>query len=334
MKLNKRRWFLWRSAAVTGMALALISWGKYGHEHINNAVVMTLPQPIQSFFYNHVDYFTVESNLPDVRKYTLNDSAEFPRHHIHLESFGNFNDIPKGSKEIYAKYDAKFFAVHGILPWYIQDMMVKLTDAFKAKHKSDILFLSADLGHYIGDAYMPLHTSINHSGTMTNHKGIHALFESYLPELFGDTYNYNAGKAVYITDIPAETWRIVQASNHSADTLLKVDRDLTKEFGADKVYEKDAAGKIKVTMYGEPINTLEYAKAYHARLNGMVERQLRGAIRSTASYIYTAWVNAGKPDLTDLDPPAQTQRNTKSLASDLNLFKQGKLFGIKSEKEY
>src|SRR4051812_45347209 len=79
------------------LASSLISWGKFGHEHINRAVVMTLPSPIQSFFYNHADFITVESNLPDVRKYTIGDSAEFPRHHIHLEAYGKYDDIPKSS---------------------------------------------------------------------------------------------------------------------------------------------------------------------------------------------------------------------------------------------
>jgi hypothetical protein len=35
-------------------------------------------------------------------------------------------------------------------------MMEKLTIAFK-KSKNEILFLAADLGHYIADAHMPLH---------------------------------------------------------------------------------------------------------------------------------------------------------------------------------
>jgi hypothetical protein len=38
----------------------------------------------------------------------------------------------------------------------------KLTQAFKEKRKSEILFIAADLGHYIADAHMPLHTSDNH----------------------------------------------------------------------------------------------------------------------------------------------------------------------------
>jgi hypothetical protein len=60
----------------------------------------------------------------------------------------------------------------------------KLTQAFKEKRKSEILFIAADLGHYIADAHMPLHTSDNHDGQLTDQKGIHSLWESRLPELF------------------------------------------------------------------------------------------------------------------------------------------------------
>jgi hypothetical protein len=48
-------------------------------------------------------------------------------------------------------------------------MMEKLTQAFKEKRKSEILFIAADLGHYIADAHMPLHTD-NHDGQLTDQK--------------------------------------------------------------------------------------------------------------------------------------------------------------------
>jgi hypothetical protein len=44
------------------------------------------------------------------------------------------------------------------------------TQAFKEKRKSEILFIAADLGHYIADAHMPLHTSDNHDGQLTDQR--------------------------------------------------------------------------------------------------------------------------------------------------------------------
>ena len=43
-----------------------------------------------------------------------------------------------------------------------------------------------------------------------------------------------------------------------------------------------------------------YSKAYNEKLKGMVERRMRQSIYAVASFWYTAWVNAGQPDLTKL----------------------------------
>ena len=334
------RYFKRRFIAVLGPVLvaavgfALISWGKSGHAHINNGAVMALPQPMQAFFYNHIDYITQEANGPDVRKYTFMDSAEFPRHFIHLESLGNLDTVPKFPAQALKKYSKKFFIKHGWLPWAIQDYTDKLTIAFKQKHQTDILLLAADLGHYIGDAFMPLHVSLNHNGTLTNRKGVHALFESQIPELFADTYNYHVGKARYIADVQQETWRIMTENLKAADTLLRVDRELSKTLPDDKIFEMDAQGNIKTNEYGEPLHTYSYCKLYQTKLNGMIEKHLRMAIAATASFWYTAWVNAGKPRLDDIDKPELTKRNAPALMHDRALYSHGRLFGIKADKEF
>jgi Icc-related predicted phosphoesterase len=49
--------------------------------------------------------------------------------------------------------------------------MAKLTKAFKDK-KNEILFIAGDLGHYIADGHMPLHTSDNHDGQNTNQNSL------------------------------------------------------------------------------------------------------------------------------------------------------------------
>ncbi|MEO8148486.1 MAG: zinc dependent phospholipase C family protein [Bacteroidia bacterium] len=319
---------------IIALAPMLISWGTFGHEHINRAAVLALPSPLQNFFYNHIDFITQESTVPDLRKYTLKDRSENPRHFIDLENFGSMDSMPANLAEVKKKYDDKFLQDNGILPWYIMDMMDKLTKAFKEKRKTEILFLAGDLGHYIGDAYMPLHTTVNHDGQATNQKGIHSFWESQLPELFGDNYNFNVGEAKYIDNVQSETWKIISSSHSLMDQLFTTESDLLKSYPKDKVYLKDKNDSIVKTKFGQQIHSVEYAKAYHDKLNGMVEKQMRGAIESTSSFWFTAWVNAGKPDLLDLDPADQTERNKANLKRELDLLKKGKLTDVKSEKEY
>ncbi|HEV7231822.1 MAG TPA: zinc dependent phospholipase C family protein [Bacteroidia bacterium] len=317
-----------------GLTVLCLGWGVYGHEHINRAAVMALPEPVQAFFYNHVDFMTQESTVPDLRKYTLHDKAENPRHYIDLENFGGIDSLPLNMTDAKVKYDDKFLQANGILPWYIMDMMDQLTKAFKEKHKTEILFLAADLGHYLGDAHMPLHTSVNHDGQLSDQKGIHSFWEAQLPEMFGNEYNYHVADAHFISDIRKETWRIIAASHRLKDTILLADKKLKEKIGADNVYKKDAGGTVIKNKFNQPVHSAEYAKQYHEMLKGMIEKQLRKAIEATSSFWYTAWVNAGKPELGDLDPPALTQRNKKLLEEEKAFWKKGKLYGIESEKEF
>ncbi len=312
----------------------LISWGIFGHEHINRAAVFALPAPLQTFFYNHIDFITQEASVPDLRKHTLNDKSEGPRHFVDLENFGSMDSLPKTLAEAKAKYDEKFLQQNGILPWYMEELMDKLTKAFKEKKKTEILFIAADLGHYIGDAHMPLHTSANYDGQMTNQKGIHALWESRLPELFGKDYNLHVENAKMIDDVKKETWSIIMHSHSLVETLLATDKELKAKVGEDKAFKKDAEGKVAKGKYGQQLFADDYTKQFHTALNGMVEKQMRASVEATANFWYTAWVNAGKPDLTDLDPADLTKRNSKLLEDELKLFKEGKLFGIESEKEF
>ncbi len=318
----------------TCISFVLISWGTFGHEHINRAAVFALPVPLQTFFYNHIDYITQESTVPDLRKYTLNDKAENPRHFMDLENFGALDSLPKNMTEAKSKYDEKFLQQNGILPWYIEELMDKLTKAFKEKKKTEILFLAADLGHYIGDAHMPFHTSANYDGQMTNQKGIHALWESRLPELYGKNYNYSCADAKIIDNVHNEIWKIIMSTHSLVDTALLVDRELKKKFTEDKIYKTDKEGKIIKNKFGQQIFSDEYAKQYHEALKGMVEKQMRASITATANFWYTAWANAGKPDVIDLDPSELTKRNSTLFEGEYQLWKKGQLYGVESEKEF
>ena len=43
--------------------------------------------------------------------------------------------------------------------------------------------------------------------------------------------------------------------------------------------------------------SVAYSRAYPKLLKGMVQRRMRAAIVSVGSYWYSAWVDAGQPDL-------------------------------------
>ena len=307
----------------------LYAWGGWGHRHINRAAVFTLPNEMRGFYYNHIDFITEGAVVPDLRRGLLGDRAEGPRHYIDIEDFSkiSFDALPRTMKEAYAKYDTAFLVKTGILPWYIQSVMEKLTTAFSRKNRSEIIFLSAEIGHYIADAHMPLHTATNHDGQLTNQKGVHALWESTLPELFGSSYNFNAGDAKYIDDVTTETWRIIKQSHDLEDTLLNTEKKLRTSFDANLLYKKDTSGK-KILSYGQPVFSTAYSTQFHTALNGMVEKQMRLSVADVANYWYTAWVNGGKPNLDLMDDPALTSHNKKNYKKEYSAWKKGRLLNM------
>ncbi|MDQ2719679.1 MAG: zinc dependent phospholipase C family protein [Bacteroidota bacterium] len=319
---------------ITGSINLVFSWGSWGHKHISRASVFALPESMRIFYYNHIDFITESAVVPDLRRALINDRNEGPRHYIDIENFGNIPIVsfPKTTKEAYTKYDSSFLNKTGYLPWYIQNMTEKLTQAFKKRNKSEILFLSAELSHYVADAHMPLHTSSNHDGQKTNQKGVHALWESILPQMFGDTYNFKTETAKYIDDIPAETWKIINQSHALVDTLLAKEELVRKDFTKENMYKRDSAGKT-IMFYNSAVFSDAYASQFNKALGGMVENQLRLSIYDVACFWYTAWVNGGSPDLILLDDKHLTEQNRKNYKSELKSWEKGKLLNLSLEKE-
>ncbi|MBK0384416.1 S1/P1 Nuclease [Pedobacter sp. SD-b] len=312
------------------------AWGRWGHQYINHASILALPNPLKAFFYNHADFITEESVVPDIRKYTIGDKAEFPRHYIDLEDYGPdaLQTLPKDYQSAYAKINKDSLSKKGSLPWTIEEMQDKLTAAFKQKSKNEILFIAATLGHYIGDANMPLHTSSNHNGKQTNQQGIHSLFEGEMLEMFGKTINLNTGPAPYFNDINKTTWEMIATSNACADTLLKADAALRKSFPKKNILLLDDADKPVKNQYGDLYFSDDYVKTLHKNLDGLLERRMRAAVYYTSGFWYTAWVNAGKPDLSMLDDGNITKKNQKSLKKELRLWQKGKLINLKPQPEF
>lgn len=190
------------------------------------------------------------------------------------------------------------FSEHGILPYHILKMMNRLAAAFAAKEEKKILRYAADIGHYIADAHVPLHTSQNYNGQLTNQLGIHAFWESRIPELFaGQDYDFWVGKAKLIEHPSPYFWKIVLNTHSYVDSVLAIEREVAAQVPADRQYCSEVRGSALVRTQCE-----EFAAAYHERLGGMVEQQMQAAIVAVGSAWYTAWVTAGQPDLHNMKP--------------------------------
>jgi len=179
------------------------------------------------------------------------------------------------------------------VPYHLLVQQNRLTEAFRQKSVTRILRLAAEMGHYVGDAHVPLHTTANYNGQLTNQIGIHAFWESRIPELFADEeYDYFVGSATYIADPKTYFWDVVLSSHRMVDSVLSIEKQLSLTYPRDQQY-------CFVERLGRTIRTQcpEYAQAYQEALNGQVERRMRTTIQAVGSSWYTAWVDAGQPDL-------------------------------------
>lgn len=271
------------------------AWGFYGHKRINRMAVFTLPPEMVGFYKKHIDYITEHAVDPDKRRYGVADEA--PRHYIDIDHYGAdaFKEVPIFWTKAVQKYTEDTLKAYGIVPWHIDVMVRRLQDAFKKENIDQILHVSADLGHYVADAHVPLHTTENYNGQMTNQKGIHGFWESRIPELKAEDYDYFVGRAKYV-DSPIKTaWKIVRESHAAVDSVLKFEAQLNASYPTDKKYGFESRGNTTIKVYSQ-----DYTEAYDAMLKGQVERRMRASIAMVGSLWYTAWVNAGKPDLDKL----------------------------------
>ncbi len=286
--------------------------------------IFTLPSGMIGFYKKHIEYISEHAVDPDRRRYVTTDEA--PRHFIDMDHYGKyaFDSIPHRWEKAVVKYSEDSLLAHGIVPWHIEKVLYRLTQAFKAENLDMILHYSADLGHYIADAHVPLHTTENYDGQLTNQKGIHGFWESRIPEMCSENYDYWVGGATYI-DAPLEkAWAIVKVSHTAVDSVLKFEAILNSKYAPDKKYSYENRGTQLMKVYSK-----EYTTDYNNMLNGMVERRMRDAIVTIGSMWYTAWINAGKPDLTDLYDKSISDSLQYLNKADAERWQREKKIGIK-----
>jgi hypothetical protein len=307
---------------IAGSLLIILccSWGFFAHYRINRLAVFTLPKAMAGFYKANINYITQHAISADKRRYV--DSAEAPRHYLNADHYGKnpFARIPQRWNDAVVKYSEDTLNKYGTVPWAIQYNYYRLVRAFKAHDTTAILSSSANLGHYIADAHVPLHLTQNYNGQLTNQTGLHALWESRLPELFASNYNCYAGKAHYIENPLKEAFKICRASFMEVDSVLRLERVLNRSFPVAKKYAITLRGKRSVQDY-----SFEYSRAYQKLLRRMVERRMRASVVQIGSYWYSAWVDAGQPDLNKMiEHPLNTDEMRK-IQKEEAIFRSGKI---------
>jgi hypothetical protein len=302
-------------------------WGFYAHRKINQYAVFLLPPEMMVLYKPNIGFLEEHAVDPDKRRYAIPE--EGPRHYIDIDHYGSYpyDSLPRKWTDAVAKYSEDTLNTYGIVPWWLQSMLYRLTDAFKEKNQARILKLSAEIGHYIADSHVPLHATKNHNGQYTDQKGIHGFWESRIPELLAEKeWDFFIGKAEFIKNPADFIWKRVMESAAAADTVLKFEKELSLSFPADQRFAfEDRNGQL-IRQYSS-----SYSKAYNDKLKGMVERRMRQSIFAVASFWYTAWINAGQPDLTQLINKNFSPEDLKEFENLNNAWKNNRIQGHEHE---
>jgi hypothetical protein len=289
------------------LVLGLSSWGFLAHRTIHQLAVYSLPKKLQLFFFENIDNLVYNSVRPDVRR--KDDPSEATKHFIDIDApiFGSnpLDSMPHTWNDAVKKYTADTLRKYGTVVWVIMENKEKLTNAFRKQQKDSILYYAADLGHYISDAHVPLHTSINYDGQLTNQRGLHSLWESTVPELNLNDYNlYQNHKAKYLKNPLEEMWGKIKESNDLLKGVFQEEINASEGFTEDKKFKRsERFGAMRKNYSGE------FAKAYGIRLGTTVNERLLASARCVSDFWYTCWVDAGCPDLSGLQSTTQQAKD-------------------------
>ncbi len=308
-----KRWYKLTGLLSLCFPFSACAWGFYAHELINQHALYHLPPQMMAFYKPQLKAYLYYATAPDRRR--TSTPGEAPRHYLDMDYYA-VTALPRQWDSAVARYGADMLLEHGTVPWTVLRVYNNLTYAFKQKNGPLILKYSGELGHYIADACVPLHTHSNYNGQKSGQEGIHALWESRIPELFAkEKYDFLFSKALYISNPSNYIWDVIESSHKATDSVLSLEKKLSQTFAPDQKYAfEQRTTTILVKTY-----SASYAQAYHDLLNGMVERRLRLAIETVASFLYSSWINAGQPELPKLQKVDVTTNVTTETDSILFL---------------
>jgi hypothetical protein len=159
------------------------AWGNEGHRMINRLAASSLPADVPAFLRSSQAISQIEYLGPEPDRWRSPSepelvAAQAPEHFIDLELADALGPLPHHRLD----FEAIVFASGqrpekiGLQPWVATEVWQRLKAALReyrslsATHQDTrpveqaILFYAGWLGHYVGDASQPLHTSVQYNG--------------------------------------------------------------------------------------------------------------------------------------------------------------------------
>lgn len=252
------------------------AWGPAGHRLANSWGVDTLAGEIREFFAANRQFLIDHANDPD--DWMKKDRYEAKQHHIYLDKYGLFPflALPHSFRQAVQRYGSGRVNRDGLLPWRIGEYSLRLTNALKAHNWEEAKLDAAVLGHYVADGRDPLNTTQNFDGQLTGQAGLAMRFGSRLIDRYSNFFIFRPDPAVKIDDPTEYAFQICLEAHTWVEQVILADR-------------RSLEG---LRDYGD-----DYFDRYYTLIGATAMQELNRAAQDAGSYWYTAWLNAGRPEL-------------------------------------
>lgn len=263
------------------------AWGDRTHVLVNGLAVETLPDGARVFFALHRGEIEGRANEPDTVLRAREGRKEAVRHFIDLDALmpPPFAGFPQLHSEAERRFGKRNLERNGVLPWVILRFRRQLREALARSDDAAAVREAAYLGHYVADAYQPLHLTDNHDGQKTGATGIHKRFENGLVDAQLDRYAERVRgairPAVRLDDARGRIFADMFATYTGVDAILRADR------AARERSKTGSAG---------------YYLDLDRALGPLAVRQLGAAVATLGSLWRTAWEEAEREGKRNLDP--------------------------------
>lgn len=259
-------------------SLISLGWGDKGHKIITKHALELLDKKfiLSDDLKNELIKHCTD---PDYRK--KQDPTEPTKHFIDIDYYKEFLDgrMIYSREALSAKYGDSIVTDQGVLPWATMESYNKFVEALKQKDREKIILYGSDLAHYVGDGHQALHATLNYNGQLTSQKGIHFRYEIEMVDRNLDEINnrLTSSEPFEIKNIESLIFDYITESNFYVDMILSADK-FSYSLGTQK-YED------------------EYYRLLWFRTKYATIDCINQGAAVLASFYYTAWLEAGKPEL-------------------------------------
>jgi hypothetical protein len=264
--------------ALLAVSVVLVSWGSTGHYKINTEASLSYNTQMSQFL---VWTSTLADHASDADYRKDTDPSEAPKHYIDIDSYPEFianGRIPQTLDSVIMLHGEYFVYDKGILPWATMVTFDSLRNCFARLDWDKAVLFAADLGHYVADGHMPMHITENYNGQLTGNNGIHSRYESTMINTYIGQINFQGMDISAIPNVNQYIFDYLYNNYTYVDSIL-------------------AADNYAMSVSGGNTSSSAYKTALWNKTKGFTVPLFKNASHSIAELMYTAWVQAGCPEM-------------------------------------